>query len=131
MPCRTTARSTRPDKEDVKKVVSIVLLNKLLVEIGHREHRSFQNLKLNPLHKWDVKKSEEWIKVKIREYQKFKGNHCSEVSESEWWNSVGISSGREPRPVIFSHPMLKSVLVLGGGGGGGGRGGELHNELLC
>ena len=43
VPCRTTAHSTRPDKEDVKKVVSIVLRNKLLVEIGHREHRSFQN----------------------------------------------------------------------------------------
>ena len=39
VPCRTTARSTRPDKEDVKKVVSMVLRNKLLVEIGHREHR--------------------------------------------------------------------------------------------
>ena len=94
VPCRTTARSTarstRPDKEDVKKVVSIVLRNKLLVEIGHREHRSFQNLKLNPLHKWDVKKSEEWIRGKIREYQKFRGNHCSEVSESEieWWDIV-------------------------------------------
>ena len=81
---------TRPDKKDVKKVVSIVLRNKLLVEIGHREHRSFQNFKLNPLHKWDVKKSEEWIRVKIRKYQKFRGNHCSEVSESEieWWDIV-------------------------------------------
>ena len=90
VPCRTTAHSTRLDKEDVKKVVSIVLRNKLLVEIGHREHRSFQNLKLNPLHKRDVKKSEEWIRVKIREYQKFRGNHCSEVSESEieWWDIV-------------------------------------------
>ena len=69
---------------------SIVLRNKLLVEIGHREHRCFQNLKLNPLHKWDVKKSEEWIRGKIREYQKFRGNYCSEVSESEieWWDIV-------------------------------------------
>ena len=50
--------------------------------------------------------------MKIREYQKFKGNHCIEVSESEieWWDIVEYS-GREPRPVIFSHPMLKSVLV--------------------
>ena len=71
VPCRTTAHSTRPDKEDVKKVVSIVLRNNLLVEIGHREHRSFQIFKLNPLLKWDVQKSEEWIRGKIREYQKF------------------------------------------------------------
>ena len=87
---QSTVHSTRPDKEDVKKVVSIVLRNKLLVEIGHREHRSFQNLKLNPLHKWDVKKSEEWIRGKIRENQKFRGNHYSEVSESEieWWDIV-------------------------------------------
>ena len=49
------------------------------------------------------------------EDQKFRENHCSEVSESEieWWNSVEYLL-EEPRPVIFSHPMLKSVLVLGG-----------------
>ena len=69
VPCRTAHKGL------TRKVVSIVLRNKLLVEIGHREHRSFQNLKLNPLHKWDVKKSEEWIRMKIREYQKFRGNH--------------------------------------------------------
>ena len=38
---RNNCAQHRPDKEDVKKVVSIVLRNKLLVEIGHREHRSF------------------------------------------------------------------------------------------
>ena len=52
VPCRTTAHGTRPDKIDVKKVVSIVLRNKLLVEVGNREHRSFRSMKLNPLHKW-------------------------------------------------------------------------------
>ena len=83
VPCRTTAHSTRSDKDDVKKVVSVVLRNKLLVEVGHREHRAFKNMKLNPLHKWDVKKSEEWIEEKLKEYQKFRGNYSSEVSESE------------------------------------------------
>ena len=83
MPCRTTAHGKRPDKIDVKKVVSIVLRNKLLVEVGNREHRSFHSIKLNPLHKWDVKKSEEWIRLKIIEQQKFRGNYCSEIIEIE------------------------------------------------
>ena len=39
VPCRTTAHSTRSDNDDIKKVVGIVLQNKLLENIGHREHR--------------------------------------------------------------------------------------------
>ena len=38
VPCRTTAHSTRSDNDDIKKVVGIVLQNKLLENIGHREH---------------------------------------------------------------------------------------------
>ena len=83
VPCSTTAHSTRPDRDDVKKVVSIVLNNKLLVEMGQREHRSFKGIKLNPLHKFDVNKTECWIKAKIKEYRKYKGGFCSEVSECD------------------------------------------------
>ena len=50
------AHSTRSDNDDIKKVVGIVLQNKLLENIGHREHKSFPGMKLNPLCKWDVKK---------------------------------------------------------------------------
>lgn len=67
VPCRTTAHSTKSDKDDVKKVVDIVLNNKLLVEMGQREHRSFRGIKLNPLHNWDVKKTEKWIEKGVFE----------------------------------------------------------------
>ena len=40
VPCRTTAHSTRSDNDDIKKVVGIVLQNKLLENIGHREHKA-------------------------------------------------------------------------------------------
>lgn len=42
VPRRTTAHSTRSDSDDVKKVVDIVLKNKLLVDMGSREHRSYK-----------------------------------------------------------------------------------------
>ena len=74
VPCRTTAHSTRSDNDDTKKVVGIVLQNKLLENIGHREHKSFPGMKWNPLCKWDVKKCEDWIGTKIKEHQKFRGN---------------------------------------------------------
>ena len=83
VPRRTTAHSTKSDRDDVKKVVDTVLNNKLLVEMGHREHRSFRDIKLNPLHKWDVKKTESWIRKKIMEYLKYNGSFRSEVSTSD------------------------------------------------
>lgn len=81
VPCRTR-HNTRSDRDDVKKVVSTVLTNKLLVEMGQREHKSFKDIKLNPLHKWNVEKTEVWIKAKIKEYEKYQGSIHSEVSES-------------------------------------------------
>ena len=39
---KTTAHSTRSEKGDLKKVVSIVLKNKLLVELCNREHKCFK-----------------------------------------------------------------------------------------
>jgi hypothetical protein len=83
VPFRTTAHSTRPDKEDVKKVVGIVLKDKLLVKMSARSHRSFPGADLNPLHKFDKKKTINWVKAKIKEYQKYKGNFRSIVSECE------------------------------------------------
>ena len=83
VPSRTTAHSTKSDRDDVKKVVDTVLKNKLLVEIGHREHRSFRDMKLNPLHKWDVQSTECWIRAKLKEYLKYNGSFRSEMSTSE------------------------------------------------
>ena len=38
VPCMTTAHGTRPNRDDVKKVVSIVLNDKLLMEMGEHDH---------------------------------------------------------------------------------------------
>lgn len=84
VPCKTTAHSTRSDMGDVRKVVRTVLNNKLLVELGGHQHKSFKDMKkLNPLHKWDVKKTDDWIKANIKEHQKYKGHFCGEGSESD------------------------------------------------
>ena len=80
---RAVATITRSDVDDVKKVVKIVLQNKLLVQMENREHRSFNGMKLNPLHKWDITKTKQWIQKKIKEYQKYQANFCSDVSESD------------------------------------------------
>ena len=66
-----------------------MLRNKLLGEVGNREHRSFRSMKLNPVHKWDVKKSEEWIRLKIIEQQKFRENYCSEQARSQDFSKGG------------------------------------------
>lgn len=83
VPHRTTAHSTSSDKGDVRKVVRTVLDNKLLVELGGRHHKSFKDMKLNPLHKWDVKKTDDWIKAKVKEHQKYNGHFRTEMSESD------------------------------------------------
>ena len=68
IPCRTVGHSTRSDRNDVSKVVRTVLKNKLLVEMREREHRAFKGVKLNPLYKLDVRKVENWIKNKKKEF---------------------------------------------------------------
>ena len=44
-----------------------------MMQMGSRNHQSFPSLKLDPLAKWDRKKTETWIKEKINEYGKHKG----------------------------------------------------------
>ena len=83
VPCRTTAHGSRSDKDDVRKVVKTVLDNKLLVEIGQSQHKCFQDAKLNPLHKWDVLKTDNWIRAKIKEHRKYNGCFRTEVSEGD------------------------------------------------
>jgi len=83
VPWRTTAHCTKSDRDDVKKVVKVVLKNKLLVELGAREHKSFPNAKLNPLHKWDVDLTKMWIIEKKKEYEKCSGNFPSAVSDTD------------------------------------------------
>lgn len=70
---RSSAHPTKPDTQDVKKVMAIVMKHKLLISMGNREHRTFPTMALNPLAKWDAKKTVEWITAKKKEYLKYKG----------------------------------------------------------
>ena len=83
VPTRTTAHSTRSDKGDVKKVVSTILKNKLLAELCNREHKCFKDMKPDPLYKWNVNGTKEWITRKIKEYQKNNGRLRIEASEND------------------------------------------------
>ena len=57
VPRTNCAHSTITDEKDVRIVLDTVLKNKLLDELGSRSHRAFSNMKLNPLFKWDMKKT--------------------------------------------------------------------------
>ena len=70
VPVTTTAHSSKSDMPDTAKVVSIVLQQNLLKEIGVRCHRSFPNMSLNPLDKWKKKDTEMWVKVKQIDFGK-------------------------------------------------------------
>ena len=75
-----SSHSTKPDTDDVKKVVKIVLKNKLLVKMKTaRQHRSFPGMALNPLHNWDLQKTKEWIEAKKTEYIKYKYKYKGSV----------------------------------------------------
>ena len=65
VPVITTAHSAKSDAQDIGKIVSLVLRQKLLVMVGPRKHQFFPNMKLNPLHKWDLPKK--------REYGRYRG----------------------------------------------------------
>lgn len=81
VPHRSSAHSTKSDTKDVKKVMTAVKKNRLLTELGSREHRSFPGLSLNPLSKWDVDKTKDWIKAKKKEYLKYQGKFRSDVDD--------------------------------------------------
>ena len=80
VPYTTSAHSTRPDISDIKKTVAIVLQHSLIKPVASRKHKSFLNLPLNPLHKWDVTKTKSWIKEKKVSYLKFKGKFRTQIS---------------------------------------------------
>ena len=73
VPRRSTAHSTKPDIDDVKKVIATVQKHKLLTALGNRDHRSFPEMALDPLSGWDVNDTNLWITKKKKEYLKFKG----------------------------------------------------------
>lgn len=73
VPTTTSAHSSKSDAQDIAKVVSVVLKQKLLVKGDARKHQFFPNMKLNPLDKWDRVKTRSWIKEKKRDYGRFKG----------------------------------------------------------
>ena len=81
VPHGTVAHSTRPDTQDVLKVLSTVLNNQLLIPTPGRKHSAFPKLHLDPLHKWDVPKTISWIEKKKKEYYKYR--RCMYNEESD------------------------------------------------
>lgn len=81
VPHRTSAHSTKSDIQDVKKVMMTVMKHKLLTQVGYREHRTFPGMALNPLAKWDVKKTQLWITEKKKEYMKYKGKFRADIMQ--------------------------------------------------
>ena len=79
VPCITSAHSTQSDTSDIKKVFRIVSQHRLITPVKSRKHRSFPNLQLNPLHKWDMKKTKSWIKEKKKSYLKYKGRFRADM----------------------------------------------------
>ena len=71
VPHGTVAHSTRSDTQDIVKVVNTVIQNQLLVPVPGRKHSVFPKLHLDPLHKWDIKKTRTWIQKKKTEYIKY------------------------------------------------------------
>ena len=72
VPYGTSAHSTKPDTVDVITVVNTVAENKILHPTPGRIHTAFPKLHLDPLHKWDVKKTKAWIERKKKEYVKYR-----------------------------------------------------------
>ena len=82
MPFGTHAHSTRSDVHDVGKVVAVVLTDRLLHSTPGRAHAAYPNMKLNPLHNWDERKTKEWIEKKKKDFLKFTGIMRGEGDES-------------------------------------------------
>lgn len=74
IPTTTTAHSTKSDELDIKKVVAVVMQQKLLEQQAtSRSHNCFPKISSNPLEKLDSKKLKSWIKEKKTEYSKYNG----------------------------------------------------------
>ena len=50
----------------------MIFFTYILISSG-RAHKAFPEFKLNPLYKWDRDNTKEWIKMKVKEFEKFKG----------------------------------------------------------
>jgi len=68
VPVGTQAHSTKSDVQDVAKVIAVVIDKK-----QGRAHKSYPDFKLNPLCKWDRDNTKEWIKMKVKEFEKLRG----------------------------------------------------------
>lgn len=81
VPCQSSAHTAKSDILDVKKVMAVVRKNKLLSELGNREHKNFPGISSNPLSKWDVEKTKTWIREKEKEYLKFQRKFRAHVED--------------------------------------------------
>ena len=88
VPYTTSAHKTKPDTNDVLKVMKIVSDYNLLTPKPGRNHTAFQRLHLDPLRKWDIAKTKKWIETKKKEIEKFRRceneeDSCSDDEDSD------------------------------------------------
>ena len=83
VPMGTRAHSTKPDNEDVEKVVKVVLENDLLTVCHGRKHRKFAAMRThrNPLWKIDWSNMKKWVEKKKKDFSKF--NTSAEECQSD------------------------------------------------
>lgn len=103
VPVGTNAHSTRSNEDDIRRVVSILQAEEvLLVKAGHK-HSRFPNISANPLHHLKRNQLKSWVKQKHAKHaQKLKIELTSEKRDSDSEESLegdsvteGISDAEE------------------------------------
>ena len=82
VPHITSAHSTRSDIADVKKVMEVLISQKILEPTVDREHKAFPRLHFNPLHNWNKKKTKVWIEAKMKQYQLYRNKYRAQDFET-------------------------------------------------
>lgn len=79
----SSAHSTRSDDSDVKKVVSIVMREKLWDIKKSRKFHKFKSMSSNPLNRLDREKLISWMTSKIKQYKMYRQIQQGDVSDNE------------------------------------------------
>lgn len=90
----TRAHALRSDAEDVKKVVNVLMKNRILEPVTGRKLTQFPNFKPNPLVGLNWKQLPEWIDKKKKQLLKLK-HAVGEVSLTDCDDSSGDNSADE------------------------------------
>lgn len=83
VPYGTSSHCTKPDTDDVNKVVATVMKNNILHPMPGRKHSAFPKLHMDPLCKWNIADTLDWIEKKKRDYVKYRRCIPRETEDDE------------------------------------------------